>query len=191
MSVNAPKITPRLVSSSWLIPLAIVTIGLGIFAVIFPLLAALDATLFFGLIFILAGIIQIFYALQSWGIGQVFWKLILGGLYLIAGIFVTIYPISGVFTIFTLAVGGTIFIQGIIRVSLSLQMRRTISNWGWMLSSGIISIIFGIYIWSSSLLSAAWLIGTLIGIDLLFDGVWMLMLPSGQRRALNLKNGVE
>jgi uncharacterized membrane protein HdeD (DUF308 family) len=70
-------------------------------------------------------------------------------------------------------------------------MRRIISNWGWMLLSGIIGIIFGIYIWSSSLLSAAWLIGILIGINLLLDGVWMLMLPSGQRRALNLKNGVE
>jgi uncharacterized membrane protein HdeD (DUF308 family) len=191
MSVTTPKTTPRLVSSSWLIPLAIVTIGLGIFAVIFTLLAALDATLFFGLIFILAGIIQIFYALQSWGIGQVFWKLILGGLDLIAGIFVTIYPLSGVFTIFTLAIGSTIFVQGMIQVSLSLQMRRTIPNWWWMLISGISSIIFGICIWSSSLLSAAWLIGTLIGIDLLFDGIWMLMLPSGQRRALNLKNGVE
>jgi uncharacterized membrane protein HdeD (DUF308 family) len=47
----------RLIISSWLIPLAIVTIGLGIFAVIFPLFAALDSTLFFGLVFILAGII--------------------------------------------------------------------------------------------------------------------------------------
>jgi uncharacterized membrane protein HdeD (DUF308 family) len=60
-----------------------------------------------------------------------------------------------------------------------------------MLFSGVIGIIFGIYIWSSSLLSAAWLIGTLIGINLLFDGIWMLMLPSGQRRAVNLQNGVE
>jgi uncharacterized membrane protein HdeD (DUF308 family) len=186
--LKTKKIT--LVSSSWLIPLAIVTIGLGIFAVIFPLFAALDATLFFGSIFILAGIMQIFYALQSWGIGQVFWKLILGGSYLIAGIFVTIYPLSGVFTIFTLVVGSTIFIQGLIQVSLSLQMRRIIPNWWWMLLSGIIGIIFGICIWSSSLLSAAWIIGTLIGIDLLFDGVWMLMLPSGQRHALSLKNSI-
>ena len=57
MSVTVPKTTLRLVSSSWLIPLAIITIGLGIFAVIFPLFAALDSTLFFGLIFISAGII--------------------------------------------------------------------------------------------------------------------------------------
>ena len=191
MSVTVPTTRPRLVSSSWLIPLAIVTIGLGIFAAISPLFAALDLTLFLGLVFIFAGIIQIFYALQSWGISQVIWKLILGSSYIIAGIFVAIYPLSGIFTIFNLVLGGTIFVQGIIRVSLSLQMRRTIANWGWMLFSGIIGIIFGIYIWSSSLLSAAWLIGTLIGINLLFDGVWMLMLPSGQRRALNLQNGVE
>ncbi len=191
MRVVVPKTKKiTLVSSSWLIPLAIVTIGLGIFAVIFPLFTALDATLFCGLIFIFAGIIQIFYALRSWGIGRVFWKLILGSSYLIAGIFVTIYPLSGVLTIFTLVVGSTIFVRGLIQVSLSLQMRRTIPNWWWMLLSGISSIIFGIWIWSTSLLSAAWLIGTLIGIDLLFDGIWMLMLPSGQRRALSLKNSV-
>lgn len=185
---KAKKIT--LVSSSWLIPLAIITIGLGVFAIIFPLFAALDLTLFFGLVFILAGSIQIFYALRSWGIGRVFWKLILGSLYLFAGIFVTIDPISGVFSIFTLVVGSTIFAQGLIQVSLSLQMRRIIPNWGWMLSSGIIGIIFGVYIWSSSIMSTAWTIGILIGIDLLFDGIWMLMLPSGQRRALSLKNSV-
>ena len=188
MSVTAPIAKTRLISSSWLISLAIVTIGLGIFAVIFPLFAALDSTLFVGLVFILAGIIQIFYAFQSWEIGQVFWKLILGCLYLIAGVFVAIYPLSGVFTVYTLVLGITIFVQGIIRVSISFQMRRTVPNWGWMLVSGIIGIIFGIYIWSSSLLSATWLIGNLIGINLLFDGVWMLMLPSGQRRAVNLKN---
>jgi uncharacterized membrane protein HdeD (DUF308 family) len=191
MSVTAPRTKPRLVSSNWLIPLAIVTIGLGIFAVIFPLFAALDSTLFFGLVFIFAGIIQIFYALHSWGISQVIWKLILSGSYIFAGVFVAIYPLSSVFTVFTLVLGSTIFVQGIIQVSLAFQMRRNVPNWGWMLLSGIIGIIFGIYIWSSSLLSAAWLIGTLIGIDLLFDGIWMLMLPSGQRRALNLKNGVE
>ncbi len=77
----------RLGISSWLTPLGIITIGLGFFALIFPLFAVLDATLFFGCVFILAGIIQIFYALRSWGIGRVFWKLILGGLYLISGFF--------------------------------------------------------------------------------------------------------
>ncbi|MCY7272668.1 MAG: DUF308 domain-containing protein, partial [Phormidesmis sp. CAN_BIN44] len=80
--------------------------------------------------------------------------------------------------------GVTIFMQGIIQVSIAFQMRRIAPRWGWMLASGIIGIIFGIVIWSSLPYSAIWLIGTLIGVNLLFDGVWMLTLHSGQRRAL-------
>jgi uncharacterized membrane protein HdeD (DUF308 family) len=140
MSVIAPRTKTRFINSSWLIPLAIVTIGLGIFAVVFPSFAALDSTLFFGLVFIFAGIIQIFYAFQSWEIGQVFWKLILGCSYLIAGIFVAIYPLSGIFTVFTLVLGIAVFVQGMIKISLSLQIHRTVPNWGWMLVSGIIGI---------------------------------------------------
>jgi uncharacterized membrane protein HdeD (DUF308 family) len=177
MKVTATKTDILFVNFNWLITLAIMTIGLAIFAIVFPLFATLDLTLFFGAIFILTGIIQIIYALQSWYIGRVLWLLILGCSYLMTGIFVAMYPLSGVFTIFTLVLGITIFVQGIIQVSLSLQIRPTVSNWGWMLVSGIIGIIFGIYIWSSSLLSAAWLIGNLIGINLLVDGVWMLALP--------------
>jgi uncharacterized membrane protein HdeD (DUF308 family) len=54
-----------------------------------------------------------------------------------------------------------------------------------MLISGLIGIIFGIFVWSNFPFMAAWLIGTLIGVNLLSDGVWMLTLHSGQRRALD------
>ena len=64
--------------------------------------------------------------------------------------------------------------QGIIQVAIAFQLRRIAPNWGWTLVSGIIGIIFGIFVWSSFPSSAAWLIGTLIGVNLLFDGVWML-----------------
>jgi uncharacterized membrane protein HdeD (DUF308 family) len=171
----------RIVNSEWTTPLGITMIVLGIFAIVFPLIAFFNAPLFFGLLFILAGIAQIIYAVQSRGIGRGFWKLILGSLDLIAGIIVLIYPLGGVSIAFPLIAGTTISIQGVIQVSISLQMRRILSNWGWLLISGITGIIFGILIYSSSILSAAWLIGSAIGIDLLLDGVWMLTLHLGQR----------
>jgi len=96
---------------------------------------------------------------------------------------VSVKPLEGVLA-FTLVLGVTIFVQGIIQVAIAFQMRRISPNWGWMLVSGIIGIIFGIFIWSNFPSSAAWLIGTLIGVNLLFDGVWMLTLHSGQRRVL-------
>jgi uncharacterized membrane protein HdeD (DUF308 family) len=158
--------------------IAVLMIILGIIAIAFPFFASVASTLFFGWIFILAGIIQIIYAVQSRGVGQITWKLILGFLYLLAGAFVVVNPIEGVLAL-TLVLGVTIFVQGIIQVSISFKLRRISPGWGLLLVSGLIGIIFGIFVWSNFPFSAVWLIGTLIGINLLFDGVWMLTLHSG------------
>lgn len=84
-----------------------------------------------------------------------------------------------------LVLGITIFVQGIIQVAIAFQLRRLSSNWGWMLTSGIIGIIFGIVVWSNLPSSAIRLIGTLIGINLLLDGVWMLTLHSSATCRVN------
>lgn len=182
MRVIEPEIDEQVVSSRWTTAIAVLMIVFGIIAIVFPFFASVASTLVFGWIFIFADIAQIVYALQSKGAGQVVWKLILGFLYFFAGIYVVAKPLEGVLA-FTLVLGITIFVQGMIQVSIAFQLRRIAPNWGWMLASGIVGIIFGIFIWSSLPFSAAWLIGTLIGVNLLFDGIWMLTLHSGQRRA--------
>lgn len=183
MRTTDPEIREQTTNSRWLTTIAILMIVLGIIAIIFPFFATITSTLVFGWIFIFAGIAQIVYAFQSQGAGRVVWKLILGLLYLLAGIFVLTDPLQGALA-FTLVLGVTIFVQGIIQVSLAFQLRRASPNWGWMLVSGIAGIIFGIFIWSSFPFSAAWLIGTWVGINLLFDGMWMLTLQSGPPRTL-------
>jgi uncharacterized membrane protein HdeD (DUF308 family) len=168
----------QVISSGWITAIAIVMIVLGIIAIAFPFFATIASTVLFGWIFISAGIFQIAYAFQSRGTGKIVWKMILGFLYLLSGIFVMVNPLEGAFA-FTIVLGMTIFLQGMIQVSLAFQMRWLSPNWGWMLASGLMGIVFGIFVWSSSPLSAVWLIGTLIGVNLLFDGIWMLTLYSG------------
>ncbi len=170
----------QVIGSQWMTAIAIVMIVLGIIAIVFPFFATIASTVLFGFLFILAGISQIAYAFQSRGAGQFVWKIILGLLYLLSGIFVMLNPREGAIA-FTIVLGITIFLQGMIQVSLAFQMRWISFNWGWMLTSGLIGIIFGIFIWSSSPLHAVWFIGTLIGINLLFDGIWMLTLHSGEK----------
>jgi uncharacterized membrane protein HdeD (DUF308 family) len=183
MRVTEAETREQPINSGWLTAIAILMIVLGIVAIVFPFFATITSTLVFGWIFIFAGIAQIAYAFQSKGAGRVAWKFILGLLYLLAGIFVVTDPLQGALA-FTLVLGVTIVVQGIIQISLSLQMRRASTNWGWMLVSGIIGIILGTFICSIFPSSAAWLIGTWVGIDLLFDGMWMLTLHSGQFRTL-------
>ncbi|MEO8893056.1 MAG: DUF308 domain-containing protein, partial [Coleofasciculaceae cyanobacterium] len=162
MRITEPGIDEQVVSSKWITTIAILMIVLGIVAILFPFIASIASTLAFGWVFILAGVVQIVYAFHSRGAGQVVWKLILGCLYLFAGIFVVANPLEGVLAL-TVVLGVTIFVQGIIQVSIAFQMRRTAPKWGWMLASGIVGIIFGIFVWSSFPFSAVWLIGTLIG----------------------------
>jgi len=170
----------QVIGSGWMTAIAIVMIVLGIIAIVFPFFATITSTVLFGFLFILAGISQIAYAFQSRGAGQFVWKIILGLLYLLSGIFVMLNPREGAIA-FTIVLGITIFLQGMIQVSLAFQMRWISFNWGWMLTSGLMGIIFGIFIWSSSPLRAVWFIGTLIGINLLFDGIWMLTLHTGEK----------
>jgi uncharacterized membrane protein HdeD (DUF308 family) len=184
MRVIESETDEQISSFGWTNAIAVLIIALGFIAIAFPFFATVATTLVFGWIFTFAGIAQIVYAFQSRGASQVTWKLTLGFLYFLSGIFVLVSPIEGAFA-FTLVLGITIFVQGVIQVSLAFQMRRISPNWGWILVSGIIGIVFGICVWSTSPLSAAWLIGILIGTNLLFDGMWMLTLNSGQRHALH------
>ena len=170
--------------SRWAIPLGLAMIVLGVYAIAFPLFIAITSTLFLGWVFLFAGIAQMIYAFQVKGVGHIIGKLVLGLLYFLSGIFVLINPMAGALTI-TLIMGVTIFLQGIVQVVMSLQARRVSSTWVWMLISGLIGIVLGIYIWNQLSSVTPWLIGTLVGVNLLFDGIWMLTLHSGRRDTLD------
>jgi uncharacterized membrane protein HdeD (DUF308 family) len=185
MRVTDPETNEQNINSGWLIALAVLTIVLGIVTIAYPFVATIASTLAVGWVFVIAGITQIVYGFQSKGAGQIAWKLILGILYLLAGIFVLVNPIEGALSL-TVVIGATIFVQGIIQTSMAFQLRRISPNWGWMLASGIVGIILGISIGSDIPATAPWLLGTLVGTNLLFDGVWMLTLPSD--RAFNGNN---
>ena len=158
------------------IVVGVLMVILGLVAIARPIYATIASTLVFGWLFIFAGIAQIAYAFGSRGAGQIIWKLLLGILYLGAGIVVLSNVLSGAIAL-TLILGITIFAQGVIQVILAFGIRPA-RNWGWVLASGILGIILGIFIWSEWPFNAAWLIGLWVGISLLFNGIWMITLPS-------------
>ena len=158
------------------IVVGVLMVILGLVAIARPVYATIASTLVFGWLFIFAGIAQIVYAFGSRGAGQIIWKLLLGIFYLGAGIVVLSNILSGAIAL-TLILGITIFAQGVIQVILAFGIRPA-RNWVWVLVSGILGIILGIFIWSEWPFNAIWLIGLWVGISLLFNGIWMITLPS-------------
>lgn len=178
MKVTDPEVRDRQQTggSGTGIVVGVLLVILGLIAIARPVYATLASTLVFGWLFIFAGIAQIVYAFGSRGAGQVIWKLLLGVLYLGAGIIVLSNVFSGAIAL-TLILGITIFVQGAIQVFLAFAIRPA-RSWIWVLVSGILGIILGILIWSEWPFNAAWLIGLFVGISLLFNGIWMITLSS-------------
>jgi uncharacterized membrane protein HdeD (DUF308 family) len=58
---------------------------------------------------------------------------------------------------------------------------------GWLLASGIVSVLLGFVIWMSMPLTAFWAMGLLVGIDSLFAGFTMLILFFELRSAFGTK----
>lgn len=79
-----------------------------------------------------------------------------------------------------IVVGVLLVILGL--VAIARPVYATIA-WGWVLCSGILEIILGIFIWSEWPFNAAWIIGLWVGISVLFNGIWIITLSSLPRSA--------
>ena len=60
-------------------------------------------------------------------------------------------------------------IEGISKVIFALTI-RPFPNWGWVLASGIIAVLLALYLLASLPVTAIWLLGVLLGIQLICEG---------------------
>jgi len=65
--------------------------------------------------------------------------------------------------------------EGILEIALYFGIRQ-VRHSGWVLFDGIVTLILGILIWSQWPSSSVWVIGTLVGISLIFSGISRFML---------------
>jgi uncharacterized membrane protein HdeD (DUF308 family) len=89
-------------------------------------------------------------------------------------------PVTAVITL-TLVLGWYIAIEGIFELVLFARLRR-VPGAGWFLFDGIVSLLLAgliVFRWPSSSL---WVLGTLVGVSLLFSGIARLTIPMARRR---------
>lgn len=170
-------------SFGWKIAAGVLMIILGILAIAQPLFATLAIERLLGWIFVVGGMVQLIHSSQTYGAGPFFLKLVLSILYVIAGGLLLQHPIEGILFL-TLLVGILFLIDGIVRVILAFQL-KPISNWGWMLTNGIVTLILGIFISSQWPSTLPWVVGLLVGIGLAVNGLATIMLSMAGRHTLS------
>ena len=162
--------------------LGLLLVVLGSIAILQPLFTTLTTELLFEEIFLAAGIVRLLYAFNTRQSKKFKLKLILGLIYIIAGLLIVAdyYWEGQINTSFFLAIA--IFINGVIEIFLAIQVRRFAFQWGWILLSGITAIISSILIISSG--NYVWVIGILVGINVLATGLWLTVVSRATHSAL-------
>jgi uncharacterized membrane protein HdeD (DUF308 family) len=169
--------------AGWSIGVAVLVILAGLLAIILPIVGGIAVTLLVGWIVTMVGILHLLFAYGGRSTRTRLWELLLGGVYLIAGIYLLVHPVLGLTTL-TLLLAVYLLIKGLIEVIQYFQThpRRGVT---WLILDGIINIVLAAVIWSQWPFSSLWVIGTLIGISILFSGLSRLMLSLEVRRALS------
>lgn len=163
----------------------ILMIAMGVIAIARPLFAGITINFYLGWVLVGGGIIQLVYAILTLDEGQLIGKLLKGTFYLAAGLILLINPLEGVLTL-TLVVGVSVLMIGLVQIVWAFFIRSAIrlaTDWGWVLATGILATVLGIWVlldWPSD---APWLIGLLVGINLTLDGIGIATFSAAARDA--------
>jgi uncharacterized membrane protein HdeD (DUF308 family) len=170
-------------ASTWSIGLSVLMIVAGVLAICVPVVAGIAVTALVGWLLIFSGLLHLGFAWRAGRASGVLWEILLGLVYGAIGFYMLASPVAGL-TSLTFAVALYLLIEGVLEFVLSFQLRPAPGS-GWLLVDGIITLALAVMIWSTWPSSSAWVVGTLIGISMLFSGITRLMLSFAVRRVVS------
>jgi uncharacterized membrane protein HdeD (DUF308 family) len=162
----------------------IVLIILGIAAIILPEVATLAFTLVIGWLFLISGGVGLVTTFWMRNAPGCWWALLSAVVAIAAGVVLLLWPINGVLSL-TLLLIAFFVIEGIATIMYAIEHKAQLtSRWGWMLASGIVDLILAGIIFAGLPGTAAWALGLLVGINMLFGGTAMVGMALAAREVV-------
>lgn len=162
----------------WLI-IGLISIVGGFLALFNPLAASIAVEQLAGWFFLIVGILQIISAFRQAGWGAAIWAGLIGLLGAFVGISLLQNPLSGVISL-TMLVGILFAVVGIAKIIMAMRIRAT-RFFGLILISGIISLVLAIMIFANFPVSAVTVLGILLAVELISNGVSLVALSMTTR----------
>lgn len=168
-------------NSGWIIALGIVAMLGGVIALGSVVFATASAVVIVGFMMLMAAAAELVAAFNAkdWG-HRVMWFL-LGLLYAAAGLICLQNPFEAA-TFLTLLLGVSLIVAGLVRVFLATRMKQG-APWGWVAFSGVVSFFLGLMIVAKWPASSFYVLGILLGVDLIFFGSTWLAVGLTLRKA--------
>jgi uncharacterized membrane protein HdeD (DUF308 family) len=154
--------------SLWYLVEGVLLVVAGVLAILFPLISSVAVVYLLGWLLIISGVLQGFSLISARQVPHFLLQLISVILAILIGLLFLRDPEQGLLTI-TLLLIVFFMMEGISKVVFSLTI-RPFPNWGWILASGLVAIVLSLILWASLPVTAVWLIGFLLGIQLVSSG---------------------
>jgi uncharacterized membrane protein HdeD (DUF308 family) len=176
-----PETTSDSADPSWwgALLVGVIFIFAGIFVLGDVVAATVISTFLIGILLVVAGISEVFQAFSAQYWRGFFLRALIGILYVICGLMLISDPARASITL-TLIFALALIASGLVRIVQAFQY------WQWygslLLVSGIVGIIAGLVILSKWPLSGLWVLGFVVGVDLILHGIWWLSLVGRLRQ---------
>jgi uncharacterized membrane protein HdeD (DUF308 family) len=178
----ASALTTRVHPTTWSIGLSVPMIAAGVLAIGLPQVAGIAVTEVVAWLLIFSGALHVAFAWRPSHAAAAIWEILLGLAYGAIGFYVMGHPVAGLASL-TLAVAFYLVVEGVLEFVLSFRLRGA-PGAGWLLFDGVVTLVLAVMIGSTWPSSAAWVLGTLVGLSMFFSGITRLMLSLTARRVV-------
>ncbi|NLE36988.1 MAG: HdeD family acid-resistance protein [Pirellulaceae bacterium] len=168
----------------WFMVLGIGLVVLGALAMVLPGLATFGVAITLGWLLVVGGALHGVHAFYVRNWSGFLLQGVMAFMYLMIGFLVLANPVESVFLL-TLIVAVFFLFEGAMKVFLSFQVRPA-QNWAWLLVSGILAFVLSGIILAGWPGDSIWVIGLLVGINILFSGCATIMLAMGAKGSSDL-----
>lgn len=148
-----------------------ILLGTGVVVLADVAVASVISVLFLGWTLIIGGLVGIGVSLFLIGRGG-FWIGMLGGLLAVVAGLVLLRNPEATLLALSLAIGAVMLLNGVFRLVAAVQHPAAR---GAMVFSGVLSLLLGLLVFTQWPTSALWLVGTLLGVQLLIDGAALII----------------
>jgi uncharacterized membrane protein HdeD (DUF308 family) len=170
----------------WLLLLGVLLAVCGTVAVVFPAITAITsfvAVALLGVVLTIGGVATIITAFWAGKWSGMLLQLLVGVLYAVLGYIIIDTPKLWTIEAMTLFLAAFFIVVGSFRIVASLAVQ--FPYWGWSLLNGLITFMLGVIIYrlyENHPMSSVWILGLLIGVEMLFNGWTWIMLSLAVRR---------
>ena len=163
---------------------AVVMIVLGLLAVILPYATGIAISVVVAWLVVLSGVAYVAFAFSSLSAGSFIWRMLIGVIYILGGGYLAFHP--GIALASLTVVLAVMFVLESVLEMTSFFMFRPLPGTGWLLFDALATLLLAgliLYPWPAS---SFWAIGIILGVNLVFSGVTVMMYALAARQAIKV-----